>query len=225
VFNLNVCRSVWNYALAQRKLWYNSRSCPVNACSIKSEYIVPPFEYPTYHKQSSELTKAKKTNGFLRSGNAQAMQQTLRKLDRAFKDMKSRGLGFPRFKKRMKSFNLISNKIEVNDKFIKMPLLKEVRFIKSRNIPEGFKIKQVQIIKKASGYYASLMIELDVNVPTPKPHGHAIGIDVGINRDVAAAEVVMTRGVAELVEALTAVGAPVVKQPSNGDLSGATTVA
>jgi len=186
--NLNVCRSVWNYGLAQRKLWYNSRSCDINKCSIISEYIVSPFEYPTYHKQSSELTKAKKTNEFLKSGNAQAMQQTLRKLDRAFNDMKSKGLGFPRFKKRMKSFNLISNKIEVNDKFIKMPLLKNVRFIKSRDIPDGFQIKQVQIIKKASGYYANLMIELDVDVPTPQPHGHAIGIDVGIQSMLATSD-------------------------------------
>jgi putative transposase len=186
--NLNVCRSVWNYSLYQRKLWYNSRSCEINKCSIISEYIVPPFEYPNYHRQSSELTKAKKTNEFLKSGNAQAMQQTLRKLDRAFKDMKSKGCGFPRFKKRMKSFNLISNKIEIDDNFIRMPLLKKVKFVKSRNIPEGFKIKQVQIIKKASGYYANLTIELDVDVPTPKPHGHAIGIDVGIKSMLATSD-------------------------------------
>ena len=186
--NLNVCRSVWNYALAQRKLWYNSRSCDINKCSIISEYIVPPFEYPTYHRQSSELTKAKKTNEFLKSGNAQAMQQTLRKLDRAFKDMKSKGLGFPRFKKRMKSFTLISNKIEINNKFIKMPLLQNVRFVKSRDIPDGFKIKQVQIIKKASGYYVNLMIELDADIPTPKPHGRAIGIDVGIKSMLATSD-------------------------------------
>jgi putative transposase len=186
--NLNVCRSVWNYALAQRKLWYNSRSCDISKCSIASEYIVPPFEYPTYHKQSSELTKAKKTNDFFKSGNAQAMQQTLRKLDRAFNDMKSKGLGFPRFKKRMKSFNLISNQIEVNDKFIKMPLLKNVRFVKSRDLPDGFTIKQVQIIKKASGYYANLALELDVDVPTPQPHGHAIGIDVGIQSMLATSD-------------------------------------
>ena len=186
--NLNVCRSVWNYALAQRKLWYNSRSCDINKCSIISEYIVPPFEYPTYHRQSSELTKAKKTNEFLKSGNAQAMQQTLRKLDRAFKDMKSKDLGFPRFKKRMKSFNLISNKIEINDKFIKMPLLQNVRFVKSRDIPDGFKIKQVQIIKKASGYYANLALELDVDIPTPQPNGHAIGIDMGIQSMLATSD-------------------------------------
>lgn len=204
--NLAVCQSVWNYALAERKLWSNSRSCPVNACSIKSESIVQPFEYPTYHTQSANLTQAKKTNEFLKSGNAQAMQQTLRKLDRTFNDMKAKGCGFPRFKKRMKSFNLISNKIEVshspesnsgacgsphsavNSNKIKMPLLKQVRFVKSRKIPNGFKIKQVQIIKKASGYYANLALELDVNIPTPQPHGHAIGIDVGIQSMLATSD-------------------------------------
>ena len=61
-----------------------------------------------------------------------------------------------------------------------MPLLKKVKIRKSREVPEGFKIKQVQIMKKASGYYANLMIELDVNVPKPTTHGHAVGIDVGI---------------------------------------------
>jgi putative transposase len=186
--NLIVCKSVWNFALAERKLWYNSRSCPVNACSIKSEYVVPPFEYPNYHTQSANLTQAKKTNDFLKSGNAQAMQQTLRKLDRAFNDMKSKGKGFPRFKKQMKSFNLISNKFEVVGNKLRMPLLKEVRFIKSRDIPEGFKIKQVQIVKKASGYYVNLGIELDVDVSSPHPHGHAIGIDVGISSLLATSD-------------------------------------
>lgn len=103
--NLNVCKSVWNYALSIRKLWYNSRNCEINKCSLHSEYIVKPFDYPNYHFQSAELTKAKKTNPFLKSGNAQAMQQTLRKLDRAFNDMKSKGMGFARYKKKMKSFN------------------------------------------------------------------------------------------------------------------------
>ena len=178
--NLDVCKSVWNYALYIRKLWYNSRSCEIDKCSLRSEYIVEPFKYPNYHFQSSELTKTKKTNPFLKSGNAQAMQQTLRKLDRAFNDMKSKGMGFPRYKKKMKSFNLLSNKFEINGNHLKMPLLKNVKLRKSRDISNGFKIKQVQIIKKASGYYANVMIELDVDIPSPLPHGHALGIDVGI---------------------------------------------
>jgi putative transposase len=185
--NLDVCKSVWNYALFVRKLWYNSRSCKINQCSLFHEYIVEPFEYPNYHNQSAELTLAKKTNTFLKSGNAQAMQQTLRKLDRAFNDMKSKGAGFPRYKKKAKSFNLLGG-ISIKDNHIKMPLLGYVRFKNSRDIPEGFKIKQIQIIKKASGYYANLMIELDVNVVQPTPHGHAVGIDVGIKSMLATSD-------------------------------------
>ena len=186
--NLNVCRSVWNYALYVRKLWYNSRSCEINKCSLFHEYIVEPFNYPNYHFQSCELTQAKKDNAFLKSGNAQAMQQTLRKLDRAFNDMKSKGMGFPRYKKFRKSFNLISKSFELNDNYLKMPLLKSIKVRKSRDIPEGFRIKQVQIIKKASGYYANLMIELDVDMPMPVPHGHAIGIDAGIQSMLATSD-------------------------------------
>ncbi|MDJ0661532.1 MAG: transposase [Crocosphaera sp.] len=186
--NLDVCKSVWNYALYIRKVWFNSRSCEINKCSLHSEYIVEPFEYPNYHFQSAELTKTKKTNLFLKSGNAQAMQQTLRKLDRAFNDMKSKGMGFPRYKKKMKSFNLISNKIELNGNHLKLPLLKDIKIKKSRDIPNGFKIKQAQIIKKASGYYVNLMIELDVDVPLPTPHGHALGLDCGIQSMIATSD-------------------------------------
>jgi putative transposase len=185
--NLNVCKSVWNHALYMRKLWYNSRSCEINKCSLKSEYIVEPFEYPTYHVQSKELTEAKKKFEFLKSGNAQAMQQTLRKLDRAFNDMKSKGIGFPRYKKNLKSFNILG-KFSIEGNKLKMPLLKSIKFRKSRDIPDGFKIKQVQIIKKASGYYANLMIELDVDFVQPVPHGHAMGIDVGIKSMLATSD-------------------------------------
>ncbi|MGK7950395.1 MAG: helix-turn-helix domain-containing protein [Xenococcaceae cyanobacterium] len=47
--NLAVCKSVWNHALNIRKLWYNSRKCDINKCSIISEYVIEPFEYPNYH--------------------------------------------------------------------------------------------------------------------------------------------------------------------------------
>jgi len=185
--NLNVCKSVWNHALYQRKLWYNSRSCKINQCSIQSEYVVKPFDYPNYHTQSAELTLAKKNNSFLKSGNAQAMQQTLRKLDRAFNDMKTKKMGFPRYKKTMKSFNIIG-KFNVKGDYISMPLLKDIKFRKSRDIPKGFTIKQIQIIKKASGYYANLIIELDINIPASFPHGHALGIDVGIQSMIATSD-------------------------------------
>ena len=37
---LEQCRRVYNYALAERKHWFGSRSCQVNACSVRSEFII-----------------------------------------------------------------------------------------------------------------------------------------------------------------------------------------
>ncbi|MEQ8754824.1 MAG: helix-turn-helix domain-containing protein, partial [Coleofasciculus sp. G1-WW12-02] len=59
---LEQCRRVYNYALTERKNWVNSRKCPVNACSIKSEYIIPADkEAPNYSSQCENLTQAKKS--------------------------------------------------------------------------------------------------------------------------------------------------------------------
>lgn len=105
--SLNVCRKVWNYALRERKDWSASRKCPVNACSLRHEYVLAAdAPYPNYNRQCTALTQAKKTNPELKSVNAQALQQVLKALEKAFKDKKERGFGYPRFKKpgQMRSF-------------------------------------------------------------------------------------------------------------------------
>jgi len=104
---LDVCRSVWNFALRQRKDWCNSRKSPVNACSIQSEYIISANEpFPNYHLSAKQLTEAKNQYPQLKTVHSQVLQQVLRTLDRAWDDMKTRGFGFPRFKNkyRMRSF-------------------------------------------------------------------------------------------------------------------------
>ena len=104
---LDVCRSVWNFALRQRKDWCNSRKSSINACSIQSEYIISADEpFPNYHRQAKQLTEAKKTSERLRNAHSQVLQQVLRTLDRAWQDMQSKRLGFPRFVRRSKSLVL-----------------------------------------------------------------------------------------------------------------------
>jgi len=45
--------------LRERKDWLNSRKCPVNACSIVSEYIIPgDAPAPNYYPQAKVLTGA-----------------------------------------------------------------------------------------------------------------------------------------------------------------------
>ncbi len=190
--SLDVCRSVWNFALAHRKDWCKSRKSPINACSIEHEYIMSVDEpFPNYHRQAKLLTEAKKDNDFLKSANAQVLQQTLRTLDRAWDDMKARGFGFPRFKNkyRMKSFVFPQlNKNPISEKSIKLPGLKEVKWRMSRSIPDGFVPKQARIVRKASGYFVMLSLQLNVDVPSPLPHGHPRGLDLGFDKFVATSD-------------------------------------
>jgi putative transposase len=189
---LNVCRIVWNYALSERKDWLNSRKSDVDVCSLISEYIIPPDEpYPNYVKQAKSLTEARKNNPELKSINAQVLQQVLRKLETAFLDMNRKGMGFPRFKKqgRMRSFVFPQFKTNpVKEDLIKLPELGWVKMRLSRPIPDGFKLKQVRIVKKASGYFAMLSLQCDVQVPGVMPHGHPVGIDLGLGKFLATSD-------------------------------------
>jgi putative transposase len=181
---LDVCRQVWNFALRERKDWLNSRKSPVNACSIVSESILPVDEpFPGYHVQAKRLTAAKSDYPELKTVNAQVLQQVLRTLDRAFDEMKNKGYGFPRFKKygRMCSFvfpQMLKNCI--SGEGIKLPQLGWVKVRWSREIPDLFQVKQARIVRKASGDFVMLSLQADVNIPDPIPHGHPVGIDVGL---------------------------------------------
>ena len=189
---LDVCRSVWNFALRQRKDWCKSRKSPVNACRVQSEYIMAPDEpFPGYHRQAKQLTEAKKTVPRLNKAHSQVLQQTLRTLDRAWDDMKARGFGFPRFKNkyRMRSFVFPQlGKNPISQDAIKLPKLGFVKWRQSRPIPEGCDVKQARVVRRASGYFVMLSLQLDVKVPNPLPHGHPRGLDLGYDKFVATSD-------------------------------------
>ena len=189
---LEVCRKVWNYALRERKDWLNSRKSDVNACSLIAEYIIPAdAPFPNYNNQAKSLTEARKNNPDLKSVNAQVLQQVLRKLETAFLDMRRKGMGFPRFKKqgRMRSFVFPQFKTNpVKGDLIKLPKLGWVKMRLSRPIPDGFTLKQVRIVKKASGYFTMLSLQCDVQIPDAMPHGHPIGIDLGLEKFLATSD-------------------------------------
>lgn len=189
---LEVCRQVWNYALRERKDWLNSRKSDVNACSLIAEYIIPAdAPFPNYNKQAKSLTEARKNNLELKGVNAQVLQQVLRKLETAFQDKNRKGMGFPRFKKqgRMRSFVFPQFKTNpVKGDLIKLPKLGLVKMRLSRPIPDGFTLKQVRLVKKASGYFAMLSLQCDVQVPDAIPHGHPMGIDLGIEKFLATSD-------------------------------------
>jgi putative transposase len=183
------CRKVYNYALRERKDWIASRKCAVNACSIRSEYIIPvDTPYPDYYKQQNALTPIKKDNPELKDVQSQVLQDALKRLDKAFKFMMERGFGFPRFKKvgQYRSFVFPQFKSNPLTGFqIKLPKIGAMPINLHRPIPDGFVVKQVRVINKASGWYAQLVLQCDVSVPDVMPHGESIGIDVGLEKFLA----------------------------------------
>ncbi len=163
---LDVCRHVWNFALRERKDWLDSRKSPVNACSIRQELILPAdAPFPSYARQCKSLTAAKAEFPSLKTVNAQVLQQVIRKLEASWESWRLKRSGLPRFKKpnRMRSFvfpQMLKNC--VSDEGIKLPQLGWVKVRWSREIPEVFQV------------------QADVDIPDTMPHGHPVGIDVGL---------------------------------------------
>ncbi len=191
---LNICRKVYNFALRERKDWVNSRKCDLNSCSIKQEYIVPSDQpRPTFAQQCKSLAGAKKSIPELKLPHTHVLQQVLRQLEGAFIAMWERGHGFPRFKKRMRSFVFPQLNLEVvrrwegNDQ-VNLPKIGWVKLYLSRPIPKEFGVKQIRIVRKASGYYAMLTLQYDVDVPRPLPSGHGLGIDLGLSHFLATSD-------------------------------------
>ena len=181
---LEMLRSVFNYALRERKDWIKSRKCAINACSLSGEYIIDAgAPYPDYYKQQNALTAAKKVLTHLKDIQSQVIQEPLRRVDAAFVARKARGHGFPRFKKfgQYRSFLFPQFKESpVLGSQIKLPKLGLMPIVLHRPIPDGFAVKTVRIVRKHSGWYATLCIQAAVSIPDVAPHGHSIGIDVGL---------------------------------------------
>ncbi|MEG4303175.1 transposase [Microcoleus sp. D3_18a_C4] len=191
---LNICRKVYNFGLRERKDWVNSRKCEINSCSIKQEYMIPAdAPRPTFARQCKSLAIAKKLIPELKLPHTHVLQQALRQLEAAFVAMWERGHGFPRFKKRMRSFVFPQLNLESvirfdNADWVNLPKIGLVKMHLSRPIPQGFDVKQIRVVKRASGYVAMLSLQCDVAVPQAPPSGHGLGIDLGLKHFLATSD-------------------------------------
>jgi putative transposase len=189
---LETCRVSYNYALRELKDWIASRKCPIDRCSLESEYIMnADYPFPSYHQQQNNLPKAKKEFPRLASVPSQVLQTNIRRLHDAWDFFVKRGYGFPRFKKYGQMKSILFPQFKSNPLTgwqIQLPKLGKVQINLHRPIPDGFVIKQVRVVKKAVGWFAVVTIESDIVLPSPVPHGHSIGIDVGLLSYIATSD-------------------------------------
>ncbi|VEP15481.1 transposase [Hyella patelloides LEGE 07179] len=189
---LETCRVSYNYALRELKDWIASRKCPIDRCSLESEYIMAAdYPFPSYHQQQNNLPKAKKKFPRLKTVPSQVLQTNIRRLHDSWDSFRARGYGFCRFKKygQMKSMLFPQFKSNpLSDWTIQLPKLGKVQINLHRPIPVGFVVKQVRVVKKAMGWFAVVAVESDFELKSPIPHGHAIGVDVGLLSYIATSD-------------------------------------
>jgi len=161
-------RFIYNWGLDQKRLAYQ-RGEKLTAIDL-----------------ANKLPNLKKELPWLKTdANAQSLQTTLRDLDVAFTRFFKKLGDFPTYKKKHKSKESFhvpqSFKVNLENKVLTLPKIGNVKTIFDR-IPEG-KSKSITISMSRTGkFFASILVEQDINNPEPKPIAPetTIGIDVGI---------------------------------------------
>ena len=136
----------------------------------------------SYNQCSKELTVLKKEKEWLKDVDKFSLQNSLKDLDKAYKNFFS-GKDYPKFKSKKdnrKSYrtNFTNNNIEFLDKWIKVPKLGKLK-IRDKIKPQG-RIISATIIQAPSGKYYISLCCADIEVKKLKSTNKNVGIDLGI---------------------------------------------
>lgn len=163
------CRKVYNLALAE---------------AIESYKQIGKFKHKTYNAYKEEYP-------YLNDVEAQALNQSLRNLNSAFKNRFSktakRQTGFPKFKSKhysRQSYRTCGQaKDALQDKYVKIPVVGNIKFKAKPRVNEDWKLKSITISKSATGkYHASLLYEYCVEEPHKELDiNNSIGLDYKSN--------------------------------------------
>lgn len=165
--NAGCCRFVWNKALAHQKELLDRE---------KRRY--------TYSELCSLLKswKCDESTIWLKEADSQALQQSLKNLDRAFKNAFNPKLAarFPVFKKRghRDSF-CYPQRFAFRESHVYLPKIGWVEFRKSREM-EGVP-KNVTVSRRGKHWHFSVQVECEVEEPRHSSTAY-VGIDMGISR-------------------------------------------
>ncbi|MHB8408987.1 MAG: RNA-guided endonuclease InsQ/TnpB family protein [Acidiferrobacterales bacterium] len=164
-------RFVWNHVLAMKKAAWGERRESLSCGTIKS--MLPVWkkgEYP-----------------WLKDADSQALQESIRNLDRAYINFFEGRAKHPRFKKKHVARQSIAypQRVKLDGERIYLPKVGWVKAVVHREI-RG-EIKTVTVSKESTGkYYASILVEDGDAPPEPLRHIERVtGLDLGLKDAVA----------------------------------------
>ncbi|MHC1631805.1 MAG: RNA-guided endonuclease InsQ/TnpB family protein [Methanotrichaceae archaeon] len=174
---LEICRNLWNTALADRKTAWDKHS-----------------ESRSYEDQASSLVGEKQNNPELKKVHSQVLQDVLRRLKKAMDNFFRRvregakKKGYPRFKKRYASFTFPQIGFELEGTRLKLSKIPgTIRTFVHRPI-EGT-VKTCTIKKDGTGaWYVIFVTDQDSPPIVPADSKNVIGIDLGIKHAVTTSD-------------------------------------
>lgn len=156
-------RWVWNNALVETQRLYKETGKGL-----------------AYESMSVRLPKLKIQHEWLNEASAQALQQSVRNLSRAFIRFFERKSKYPRFKSKHGAQSVqFPQAVSIEGSHIKLPKTGRVKCVVHR--PISGTIKTVTVSRTTCGhYYACVLTEDDHEMPPISADGPAVGIDVGL---------------------------------------------
>ena len=158
------CRFVWNYFLEVRNKYHaEHRDNKKKGLSVFDTMKM--------------LTILKKDIAWLNEINSQSLQQSLVKLDMAFKSFFRHNTDYPNFRSRKDNqYFIVPSGFKTDGNRLIIPkFLDGIEYRDKSSIPE--KIKQIIVTRDVDRYYASIQYECEEGMPKGKG---IIGIDMGI---------------------------------------------
>jgi putative transposase len=187
---LELLRRQYNHRLAERFNWWEQNRCDINACPLVC-HLPELKDNPDFYSQKRDLVNSKVLFPEYKNVHSQVLQNCIERVKKTFErwlkgDSNGKKSGRPRFKSmgRYRSLTFPQVKQDCMDgKFIKLPGFGNIKLIRHRPLPAGFKIKTATISQKADGWYIVLSLE-DASVPALTPDsptmGNTLGIDMGL---------------------------------------------
>lgn len=150
--------------------------------------------------QSKRTTELRSESEWYSRVNSDVLQGNLAKLDTAYSGFFKHQRGFPAFRKasNFKTFQYKPGRynFEINRSsnmrkcysHIYLPGIGRLRYLDSRAIPENADTRTVTVIRKADGWYISVLLKIDDELPAldiADDIKSGVGIDMGINQLIA----------------------------------------
>lgn len=174
---LEICRNLWNTALADRKVLWEKRG-----------------ETRSYEDQAYILVREKQSNPELKKVHSHVLQDVLRRqkkaMDNFFRRVRecAKKKGYPRFKKRYTSFTFPESGFKLEGTRLKLSKISgTIRSFVHRPI-EG-KIKTCTIKRDGTGaWFVIFVTDQDSPRPVPTDPVNVIGVDLGIEHAVTTSD-------------------------------------